>query len=40
MRERTRLIGGTIAIEAARGRGTSVVVTVPVSDRADLTGSV
>ena len=39
MRERARLIGGQITIEAAPGRGTSVVVTVPVDDRADRTAS-
>ena len=40
MRERARLIGGQVTIEAAAGRGTSVVVTVPVDDRADPTRSV
>jgi signal transduction histidine kinase len=39
MRERARLIGGRITIEAGPGRGTSVVVTVPVDDRGDRTGS-
>jgi signal transduction histidine kinase len=33
MRERARLIGGEITIEAAPGRGTSIVVRVPVDDR-------
>jgi len=40
MRERARLIGGEITIESAPGRGIAVVVTVPVDDRADRTGSV
>lgn len=33
MRERARLIGGEITIQAALGRGTSIFVTVPVNDR-------
>jgi signal transduction histidine kinase/PAS domain-containing protein len=32
MRERARLIGGEISIEAAPGRGTSIVVRVPIKD--------
>lgn len=33
MRERAALIGGTLEIESARGKGTTVYVTVPVSSR-------
>jgi two-component system sensor kinase len=34
MRERARLVGGTVEIESATGRGTTVVLQVPLEHRA------